>query len=64
MCPCRRCGADVPVTRDAPKTLRQLGRRPYDVVSTVNWCGHAQETILVPESAEWVGEVPVLGEAR
>ncbi len=62
--PCPRCGGDVPVTRYAPTTLRQLGWRPYDVVSTVNWCGHGQECILVPESAEWIGEVPVLGEAR
>src|SRR5262249_37234581 len=62
--PCPRCGSAAPIRRHAPSTLRMLGWQPYAVVSVVNWCGHAQDILLVPESREWVGEVLVLGEAR
>jgi len=46
------------------KTLRLLREYPFQVVSRVAWCGHQLEVLLVPESREWIGEVPVLGEAR
>jgi hypothetical protein len=30
----------------------------------VEWCGHQQEVVLVPDGGEWYSEIPVLGEAR
>jgi len=40
-----------------------LKRRPYVVVTSVNWCGHDQEFVLVPERDGWFGQILVL-EAR
>ena len=63
--PCPRCGRGVPLRRRSASTLRILRWHPYQVLSVVNWCGHALETIIMPEDAggEWYAEVPVLGEA-
>ena len=33
------------------------------MLSVVQWCGHQQELILVPDGEEWFTEIPVLGEA-
>jgi hypothetical protein len=30
----------------------------------VEWCGHQQEVVLVPEGDGWFNEIPVLGVAR
>ena len=62
--PCQRCGAVVPIRRYEASTLRMLKQRPYEVVTFVNWCGHGQEYILVPEADGWFGQIPVLGAAR
>jgi hypothetical protein len=35
----------------------------YQVLSVVEWYGHRQELILVPDGAEWFSEIPVLGVA-
>ena len=61
--PCPLCGADVPIHRWEPQTMRMLKWQVYGVVTVVNWCGHAQEFILLPEADGWCREIPVLGEA-
>jgi hypothetical protein len=33
------------------------------VMTFVEWCGHQQEVVLVPDGAEWYAEIPVLGVA-
>jgi hypothetical protein len=43
---------------------RAIRHRPYEVLSVVEWCGHLQELILVPDGAEWFSEIPVLGVAK
>ena len=37
--------------------------QPYEVVTIVNWCGHQQGVLLVPQGGGF-GQIPVLGEAR
>jgi hypothetical protein len=37
---------------------------PYEMLSIVEWCGHRQELIQVPDEAEWFSQIPVLGVAR
>jgi len=34
------------------------------VARYVEWCGHQQELIPVPDDAEWVRLVPVIGMAK
>ena len=55
-------GRVIPVKR---RKLSAPGfhRRPYEVLSLVEWCGHGVEVILVPEGDGWLSEIPVLGEA-
>jgi len=35
----------------------------FRVARYVEWCGHGQELIPVPDDAEWVRLVPVIGTA-
>ena len=37
---------------------------PRSVATWVEWCGHQQEVILVPDGDGWYSEIPVLGVAR
>ena len=37
-------------------------RWPYQVMTFVEWCGHQQDVVLVPEGDGWYSEIPVLGE--
>ena len=46
-----------------PTKAGAIQRRPYQVLSFVEWCGHQVEVILVLEGDGWFGEVPVMGEA-
>jgi hypothetical protein len=62
--PCPRCGRVIPVNRWPVKTLPTQPRRPYQVLTFVEWCGHQQEVVLVPEGGGWYSEIPVLGVAR
>jgi hypothetical protein len=39
-------------------------RRPYEALTFVEWCGHQQEVVLLPDGDGWYSEMPVLGEAR
>jgi hypothetical protein len=38
-----------------------MKRWPYQVITFVEWCGHQQEVVLVPEGDGWYSEIPVLG---
>jgi hypothetical protein len=62
--PCTVCGRVFAVHRYAPSTMRMLGYRVYQALTVVNWCGHGNEFILVPEADGWCAQVPVLGVAR
>src|SRR5215467_16383900 len=54
--PCARpgCRREVPIRRYSHQTLRLIGWRLYRVSSVVQWCGHPQEFIPVPDEGEWV----------
>jgi hypothetical protein len=43
------------------ETLATTKRWPYQVITFVEWCGHQQEVVLVPEGDRWYSEIPVLG---
>ncbi len=60
---CRRCGRDVPVYRFRLEHLRLIGWRLFASAEYVNWCGHGQEFIPLPDEDGWCGLVPVIGEA-
>src|SRR5215471_12077031 len=64
--PCRRpgCGREVPIQRYSHQTLRLIGWPLYRLASVVQWCGHRQEFIPVPDDGEWVRLVPVIGTAK
>jgi hypothetical protein len=40
-----------------------IGWRLYAPAEYVNWCGHAQEFIPLPEAEGWCRLVPVIGAA-
>ena len=61
--PCPKCQRVIPVNR-WPAKAGAIQRRPYQVLSFVEWCGHQQEVVLLPEGDGWLSEIPVLGEAR
>ena len=62
--PCPRCGRVIPIKRRPVLRTGAVRYRPYQVLSVVQWCGHQQELILVPDGEEWFTEIPVLGEAQ
>ena len=41
-----------------------VGAVLFRVARFVNWCGHAQELIPVPDEGGWVRLVPVIGTAK
>ena len=53
-------------TRPCPKCQREIpiNRWPYQVMTFVEWCGHQQKVVLVPDGTEWYAEIPVVGIAR
>ena len=54
----------VPIRRYSRQTLRVIGWPLYRVASVVQWCGHQQEFIPVPDEGEWARMVPVIGTAK
>ncbi len=58
---CFRCGREAPVYRFRLEHLRLVGWRLYAPAEFVNWCGHGQEVIPLPEEEGWCRLVPVLG---
>jgi hypothetical protein len=51
----------IPIKRWPALRTGAIRHHPYQVLSVVEWCGHRQELILVPDGAEWFREIPVLG---
>ena len=62
--PCLRCQREIPVNRWPVKTLPTTKRWPYQVIIFVDWCGHQQEVVFVPDGDGWYSEIPVLGESN
>lgn len=61
--PCPTCGREIPILSVPTELLRFYGWQPWQLWSTVEWCGHHVEGILVPtEGGRW-RLVPILGEA-
>jgi hypothetical protein len=56
-------GAWIPIKRWPVLRTGAVRHRPYEVLSVVEWCGHRQELILVPDGLERFTEIPVLGVA-
>ncbi len=46
-----------------PRASGPMRWRPYAMASYVNWCGHGQEVIPIPETERECRMIPVLGEA-
>ena len=63
-CPRRGCGREIPMRCYGHHTLRLIGWPLYRVASVVEWCGHQQEFIPVPDEGEWVQIVPVIAAAK
>ncbi len=61
---CLRCGREAPVYRFRLEHLRLIGWPLFAPAEYVNWCGHAQEFVVLPDGDDWCRLVPVLGEAR
>ena len=61
--PCARCGRAVPIDRFRLEHLRMIGWRLFAPATFVNWCGHAQEFVPLPDGAGRCWLVPVIGEA-
>jgi hypothetical protein len=61
--PCPRCGRETPCSSYQSSASGSWGRVPNAVASCVNWCGHAQEFIPVPEAGGRCFMIPELGEA-
>ena len=55
---------EYPICRYRYETLRQIGWPLFRVARFVNWCGHAQQLIPMPDDGEWVRLVPVIGTAK
>jgi hypothetical protein len=49
----------IPINRWPVKTLPTQPRRPYQVLTFMEWCGHQQEVILAPDGDGWYSEIPV-----
>jgi len=64
LCPRPGCGREYPIRRYRYETLRQIGWPLFRVARFVNWCGHEQELIPMPDDGEWVRLVPVIGTAK
>jgi hypothetical protein len=61
---CPKCGRIVGPLHMRTEHLKHVGWQPYQVVSYVNWCGHAQEIIPFPLPDGGCQFVPVPGEAQ
>ena len=48
--PCPRCGREIPVLSIPTELLKWYGWQPWQLWSTVEWCGHRVEGIPVPDA--------------
>jgi hypothetical protein len=46
--PCPQCGREIPLV--TPEMLKWYGWQPWQLWSTVEWCGHRIEGIPVPDA--------------
>lgn len=60
--PCPTCGKDEPVRRFRFDHFRMIGWKPLGTVQIVNWCGHGQEFVPVPDAHGWCWMIPIIGE--
>jgi len=51
-CPRPGCGREVPIRRYRYETLRQIDWPPFRVARYVEWCGHGQALIPMPDGGE------------
>ncbi len=58
---CRRCGREAPIFGLRHEHLQLVGWRLFAVASYMNWCGHGQEFIPVPDDGGWCWMIPVVG---
>jgi hypothetical protein len=51
------------VLRLRVEDVRRVGWQPYLPAQYVEWCGHSQEVVPIPQRDDWGRLVPVVGEA-
>ena len=59
--PCDKCGREAPVYRFRISDLRRMGWRLFAPADFVNWCGHQQPFVPLPERGGRTRLVPVVG---
>lgn len=47
--PCPRCGREIPVLSIPTELLKWYGWQPWQLWTTIEWCGHRVEGIPVPD---------------
>ena len=62
MRPYSRCGHDA-ILRLSLEDVRRNGYMPHVAAGYVNWCGHAQEFVPIPQEDGTCEFVPIIGEA-
>jgi hypothetical protein len=60
--PCSRCGREAPIFRLRLDDVRRNGWSPFTPAAFVNWCGHAQEFVPIPQADGSCQLVPIIGE--
>jgi len=60
---CPRCGREAPLYRFPIDVVRRVGWQLVVPTFYVNYCGHRQEVIPLPERGGWARLVPIIGEA-
>lgn len=63
-CPCPNCGREIPVLSIRTELLKWYGWQPWQLWSTVEWCGHRVEGIPVPDTDGRWRLIMVEGEAN
>lgn len=61
---CTRCGREAPIFHFRIEHLKMVGWRLFSEVSHVNWCGHAQEFLVLLDRDGWSWVLPIVGAAR
>ena len=51
--PCPRCGREAPILGPHQEHLRHQGWWLYSIATIVSWCGHAHESVLLPDADGW-----------
>jgi hypothetical protein len=51
--PCARCGQDAPILRLHVEDVRRVGWQPFVPAQYVEWCGHGQKVVPIPQRDGW-----------